>query len=88
MSQRDVIVRAWRDPEYRASMSEAERSLVPDHPAGAIELSDADLTNSAGGTDTCWMCWVTLSIAFSAWSECKDSLLHGTCSGWSIGCCS
>jgi mersacidin/lichenicidin family type 2 lantibiotic len=42
------IIRAWKDAEYRQSLSPAERALLPEHPAGLIELSDADL-NAAGG---------------------------------------
>jgi mersacidin/lichenicidin family type 2 lantibiotic len=42
------IIRAWKDAEYRQSLSEAERALLPEHPAGLIELSDADLI-AAGG---------------------------------------
>jgi mersacidin/lichenicidin family type 2 lantibiotic len=43
------IVRAWKDPVYRNSLSEAERASLPANPAGSIELSDADLGNVAGG---------------------------------------
>ena len=32
------IIRAWRDTEYRNSLSEAERALIPAHPAGLSEL--------------------------------------------------
>lgn len=53
MKKKDVI-RAWRDPEYYASLSEAERARVPDHPAGVVELSDEELnglaSEVAGGT--------------------------------------
>jgi len=42
------IVQAWKDPEYRQSLSEAERALLPDHPAGLIELAESEL-NLAGG---------------------------------------
>ena len=48
MSNRNVI-RAWKDPAYRNSLSEAERSAMPANPAGAIEISDADLGKVAGG---------------------------------------
>jgi len=41
MSNIDVI-RAWKDEEYRLGLSEAERALLPAHPAGAVEISDAD----------------------------------------------
>jgi mersacidin/lichenicidin family type 2 lantibiotic len=43
------IIRAWKDPQYRNSLSEAERAALPPHPAGAIEILDADLDNIAGG---------------------------------------
>ena len=43
------IIRAWKDPEYRLSLSEAEKALLPDHPAGLIGLTDAELGAVAGG---------------------------------------
>jgi len=48
MSQQHII-RAWKDPEYRLSLNEAEQALLPPHPAGRIELTDADLDHVAGG---------------------------------------
>ncbi len=38
------IIRAWKDPEYRASLTEA-----PESPAGAVELDDAALESIVGG---------------------------------------
>lgn len=38
------IVRAWKDPEYRSSLS-----VMPPHPAGLIELADPGLEGSAAG---------------------------------------
>ena len=46
MSKLDVI-RAWRDPEYRATLSADELSRLS-HPAGLIELSDDELERAAG----------------------------------------
>jgi mersacidin/lichenicidin family type 2 lantibiotic len=43
------IIRAWKDPEYRLSLSEAEKALLPDHPAGIIELTDDEMSAVAGG---------------------------------------
>jgi mersacidin/lichenicidin family type 2 lantibiotic len=43
------IVRAWKDAEYRQSLSAEEQTLLPAHPAGAIELTDEDLPQVAGG---------------------------------------
>ena len=51
MSVQDVI-RAWKDEEYRSSLSEAERALLPENPAGLIELTDEDLGAAAGGCCT------------------------------------
>jgi mersacidin/lichenicidin family type 2 lantibiotic len=36
------IIRAWKDEEYRSSLSDAERALLPDNPAGLIELTGLD----------------------------------------------
>jgi mersacidin/lichenicidin family type 2 lantibiotic len=44
MSKIDVI-RAWRDPEYRASLRADE---VPSHPAGLVELTDEELVRASG----------------------------------------
>jgi mersacidin/lichenicidin family type 2 lantibiotic len=43
------IVRAWKDPQYRASLSAEERANLPAHPAGMIELEPAALTRVVGG---------------------------------------
>ncbi|HEY0603956.1 MAG TPA: mersacidin/lichenicidin family type 2 lantibiotic [Herpetosiphonaceae bacterium] len=34
------IIRAWKDEEYRMSLSEAEQALLPEHPSGLIEISE------------------------------------------------
>jgi mersacidin/lichenicidin family type 2 lantibiotic len=44
------IVRAWKDAEYRQSLSVEEQAYLPEHPAGAIELADEELDQAAGGT--------------------------------------
>ena len=46
------IIRAWKDPAYRNTLSEAERAALPPNPAGSIELSDADLGKISGGAIT------------------------------------
>ena len=43
------IIRAWKDEEYRRSLSEAERALLPGHPAGLVELTEADMSRIDGG---------------------------------------
>jgi mersacidin/lichenicidin family type 2 lantibiotic len=42
------IVRAWKDEEYRLSLSEEERRQLPPHPAGLIELDEAQLASARG----------------------------------------
>ena len=43
------IIRAWKDAEYRNSLSESERASLPAHPAGHIELTDVELDGVKGG---------------------------------------
>ncbi|HEX7331905.1 MAG TPA: mersacidin/lichenicidin family type 2 lantibiotic [Pyrinomonadaceae bacterium] len=57
MSKTDVI-RAWKDEDYRSSLSDAQRAELPDNPAGFIELSETDLRDAAGGTI------ITITIIF------------------------
>jgi mersacidin/lichenicidin family type 2 lantibiotic len=45
------IVRAWKDAEYRESLSSEELALVPAHPAGEVELAEEDLLSVMG--DAC-----------------------------------
>ena len=49
MSKLD-IVRAWKDEEYCNSLNDAQRALLPENPAGVIELTDQDLGHVEGGT--------------------------------------
>lgn len=51
MNKIDVI-RAWKDPVYRASLSEEQRAALPMHPAGVTELSDDQLRTSGAAIDT------------------------------------
>ena len=48
MSQQDII-RAWKDANFRNSLSENERSQLPENPAGIIEMSDESLETVVGG---------------------------------------
>ncbi len=44
------IIRALRNEQYRDSLSAAEQAGLPNHPAGMVEIEDADLAAFAGGT--------------------------------------
>jgi mersacidin/lichenicidin family type 2 lantibiotic len=43
------IIRAWKDNEFRDSLSHSERSLLPDNPVGLIGLTEPQLAGVAGG---------------------------------------
>jgi mersacidin/lichenicidin family type 2 lantibiotic len=43
------IIRAWKDEEYRNSLSEEQRAQLPENPAGMVELSDEAMQTVAGG---------------------------------------
>jgi mersacidin/lichenicidin family type 2 lantibiotic len=51
MNKTDVI-RAWKDPFYRASLTAEERALLPDHPASLVELADEQLKSTSGSALT------------------------------------
>jgi len=48
MSNPDII-RAWKDAKYRQSLNAEELAAVPAHPAGDVELSEAELASVDGG---------------------------------------
>ncbi len=48
MSHQDII-RAWKDAEYRESLSKEQRSQLPENPAGTIGMTDGDMESIAGG---------------------------------------
>lgn len=47
MSTNDII-RAWRDEEYRESLSQEERAQLLEHPAGVITVANYDLAGVTG----------------------------------------
>ena len=52
------IIRAWKDEEYRSSLSEAEQELIPQNPAGFVALSDDDLSSAKGAVlGSCYACF-------------------------------
>lgn len=49
--KKEVILRAWKDPEYRARLSAGQRAELPENPAGRAltELDAAELELVTGG---------------------------------------
>ena len=43
------IIRAWKDEDYFESLSQDQRLLLPENPAGVVELSDEEMEVVAGG---------------------------------------
>ena len=48
MKKPDVI-RAWRDEEYRDSLSAEEQAALPSNPAGIADVDDDALKSITGG---------------------------------------
>lgn len=66
MKTEDVI-RAWKDADFRAELNEAEFALLPQNPAGLVQLTDEALEVVVGGVEDteivveassciCWSC--------------------------------
>jgi mersacidin/lichenicidin family type 2 lantibiotic len=67
------IIRAWKDEEYRRGLSDSDRALLPQNPAGIVVLSDSELTDVEGGGDGgC----VTLTITFPF---CDTKMFTASC---------
>jgi len=45
------ITRAWKDESYRASLSAQEQAMLPENPAGALDLNDTELETIQGATN-------------------------------------
>ena len=59
MNKKIDVVRAWRDEEYRNSLTQEERASLPENPAGLAVINDSVLRSVTGGcatmmTLTCW----------------------------------
>ena len=54
------VVRAWKDPSYRATLGAEAAASLPSHPAGLVEISDEELRQASGlNTNlmtTAWFC--------------------------------
>jgi mersacidin/lichenicidin family type 2 lantibiotic len=70
------IIRAWKDEGYRTSLSDEDRSQVPESPAGAIDLADTELDYVAGA-----------NTEYGLTTGCCSGLTAGTCTcTWGISC--
>lgn len=68
----DRLTRAWKDPEYRETLSADDLAALPEHPSGWMELTDDDLATVSGGAGT-----VTSSGLFCSFSaECMPGICN------------
>jgi mersacidin/lichenicidin family type 2 lantibiotic len=49
--KKELIVRAWKDPEFRARLTDRERAALPESPSGRslTELDESELLEISGG---------------------------------------
>jgi mersacidin/lichenicidin family type 2 lantibiotic len=49
--RKETIIRAWREPEFRESLTAEERAALPECPAGQsiTELEEGELATAVGG---------------------------------------
>lgn len=54
------IIRAWKDEEYRHSLSPEQREQIPANPVEFVELNDEEISSISGGCTTCGDPWHTI----------------------------
>jgi mersacidin/lichenicidin family type 2 lantibiotic len=66
------VVRAWKDEEYRSSLTEAQRAQLPENPAGMIDLTDEAINEVVGGlTLPAATKWLRCGQHFTITAECR-----------------
>jgi mersacidin/lichenicidin family type 2 lantibiotic len=46
MQDVEIIIRAWKDDDYRMDLSANEQQKLPENPAGLVEVSESILNNA------------------------------------------
>lgn len=89
MNKTDVI-RAWKDPFYRASLSEEAQAALPQHPAGITELSDDQLMSWGASTPITTALTCT-EYTFAGSKACCIATTAPNCTNYTYntieGCC-
>ena len=70
------VARAWKDPVYRMSLTEAERASLPENPVGLVELDMDDLAGITGGYEAALTRTICCSIPGSVCCECEKEILN------------
>ena len=76
------IINAWRDEEYRESLSDEQRVELPESPIGPIDLSEGELEDVEGGSQSI-LTVVTVAISVKL---CVSIAIGGTCKIDGAGC--
>lgn len=63
------VVRAWKDPVYRAGLSRAEIACLPGHPSGLLEIDEEQLKSASGGAVVTTNRLCTMQ-SFNNWRSC------------------
>jgi len=90
MNKTDVI-RAWKDPAYRATLSDEEMAAMPLNPAGLADLSD-DQLRIAGASEVATTAPTCTNYTFLNWRACCPPITTAiTCTEYtfngSAACC-
>ncbi len=64
------IVRAWKDPLYRTSLTAEERDRLPGHPSGLMELEDELLKSAAAGSIAVTTAETCTEFSFNNFRRC------------------
>jgi mersacidin/lichenicidin family type 2 lantibiotic len=82
MNKEDII-RAWKDKKYRQSLNPQEQALLPENPAGRIDLSEQELDQVNGGSLTqITLCY--FSLCETSQGVCCSITFLGTCSLYNL----
>lgn len=75
----EAIIRAWKDPAFRARLTPEERSEVPENPSGTpvTELNDSELGDVNGGISDRVKPYTAIIICFTRDLWCN--LSHRIC---------
>ncbi|MEQ8384702.1 MAG: mersacidin/lichenicidin family type 2 lantibiotic [Coleofasciculus sp. A1-SPW-01] len=64
------IIRAWKDEEFRNSLSEEQKAQLPDNPAGLVDLTDEEINGVQGGFTFASTLKGRCGAFFTATAEC------------------
>lgn len=81
------IINAWRDEEYRESLDDEQRAALPESPVGPIDLSEDELEEVDGGSNTVVLTIATEILTHASFQYCESIAHGGSCAVGTDGCC-